>query len=240
MPKGIHLPLLSYVLIISHNHLIVKGFLCFFTKNHTQYVKVRGTHMEKINISGSGLALLICIGIGIATGREDFALWLWFLTAIILHEVGHLIMAYGCHTPIRSIKLDLLGAEIALGGMVSYKQEFLIAMGGPLANVLTVVVLYICHTGDINISNAEILLSASVVLAVFNLLPIESMDGGRMLSIFLSHLLSPTVAHVTLQITTGIFLFCLWLISGYALLMGGGMVSLFVFSLYMLARILGR
>ena len=123
---------------------------------------------------------------------------------------------------------------------MSYGQEFFIALGGPIANFLSAAVTFGVF-GEEALSGAGaagVFFAASVALGGFNLLPVGTMDGGRMLTAVLAGLFHPHLAYGCVKVTTALFLICLWLFSTYALLMGEGMLSLFVFSLCLLVRLL--
>ena len=199
-----------------------------------------GLKHQKINIRGTAWGLLGCLAWGLL-GDTEHELWLCLLFAILTHELGHIVLSKLCHVPVTGLSLDLFGARLQLDGMVSYGQEFFIALGGPLVNLLTAGVLY-ATLGEAVWQDGgwvSTFFVASMALAIFNLLPVGTMDGGRMLSAVLSCWWSPALADGVLKVTTGLFLAGLWLISGYALITGAGMLSLFVFSLCFMVRVLG-
>ena len=195
---------------------------------------------KRWKISGTALGLLGCVVTGCLLEREEMILWLGFLPAVFVHEAGHLLVARWCGVKVDGMKLDLLGARISLDGMVSYGHEFLVAFGGPLANFLCSFALYMALGKEVWLLQ-DMLSSffvSSVTLGAFNLLPVGTMDGGRMLAACLSGWVNPRVSYVCLRMTTALFLLALWLFSAYALLMGAGMLSVFVFALCLLLRLL--
>ena len=195
---------------------------------------------KRLKMSGTAWGILGCVAVGLLFGRDESLVWLCFLPAVLLHELGHLLMSWLCHAHIGGLKLDLLGARMTIDGMVSYKQEFLIALGGPLANFVTAMGTYGLWREDVLQGKGwqSLFFVASMALGAFNLLPVGTMDGGRMLTALLSYFVNPIVAYVIIKVTTAVFLLCLWLISTYTLLVGGGMLSLFVFSMCLLFRLL--
>ena len=195
---------------------------------------------RRVKISGTGWGLLASVAVGLFLGREESLLWLCFLAAVSVHEAGHLLMAWLCGVGIEGIRLDLFGARLSLTGMVSYGKEFLIVLGGPLANFLSAVLVFGFFQDSVLLGEGAVgaFFASSVALGVFNFLPVGTMDGGRLLTAMLSRLFGHRVAYVCLKMTTAIFLACLWLFSVYALLMGRGMISLFVFSFCLLVRLL--
>ena len=71
---------------------------------------------------------------------------------------------------------------------------------------------------------------------MMNLLPVASLDGGRILSCLLSLTLGADAARRVLRLLSLFLLSLLWLLSVYALLRAGQFLSLFVFSFSLLVR----
>ncbi len=156
--------------------------------------------------------------------------------AALLHELGHMAAAWGWGIPLRGLRLDLFGARMELGGLLSYRAELAVAAGGPLVSLAAAALVWPlgCFLGGLYLFSA-----VSLGLGLINLLPVRSMDGGRMLFCVLSLLFGERVADVTLRVTTGLFLGGLWLLSVYCLLRLGETLTLFTFALCLLIRLLG-
>jgi stage IV sporulation protein FB len=170
--------------------------------------------------------------------REALRVVAVIAAAAILHELGHIVVAWGCGIPVKTLRLDLFGARMELGGMLSYKRELAVAAGGPFVNLLSAVfVLPFCVRWGFE-GSGGLFLAASVCLGGLNLLPVQSLDGGRMLNAALSLLFGAEVGDGAVRLTTGLFLGGLWLLSVYALLRVGHMLTLFAFTLCLLFRLL--
>ncbi|MCA9435072.1 MAG: site-2 protease family protein [Candidatus Omnitrophica bacterium] len=112
---------------------------------------------------------------------------------VLLHEFGHSIAAkrYGIRT--RDITLYPIGGVAQLERMPDKPlQEFVVAIAGPAVNVVIAagIYLYLLATHSIpTIKELEAtggsfafrVLTANVILVLFNLLPAFPMDGGRAL-----------------------------------------------------------
>ena len=97
------------------------------------------------------------------------------LLAAALHEVGHLLAAKWMHIPIRAMRFDLLGARIDIKGRIlSYGEEWLLCMSGPLASLVFSLLgaLFWSH-GKL----AVVFSCASLLLGLLYLLPIQTFDG---------------------------------------------------------------
>lgn len=165
--------------------------------------------------------------------------------AILLHEVGHMIAARLCGVRMSALHIDLFGARLRLAGTVSYRHEAVIAAAGPAVNLLSAAVLLAVTRMDISTCLGgngvmEAFVLASLGLAAVNLLPVRSLDGGRVLYCILAPLCGERVADAVLVLGTALCLGGLWVFSVYALLRVGEMLSLFAFSICLLCRMMGR
>ncbi len=148
------------------------------------------------------LSLFILIFI-LARGESDpfyaLAFGLVLLVSILLHELGHSLvaMAFGCR--VRDITLMMIGGCATMLSMPRKAwQELLMALAGPLVSLLLAIggFLFAGLRLDANgvlvykpgMINEFVLIKVGGVnlfLFVFNLLPAFPMDGGRILRAFL-------------------------------------------------------
>lgn len=104
------------------------------------------------------------------------------LTAAFLHESGHfLVMCIMKNRP-EKLVLNAAGVEMSNrdGIKLSFQQEIFAAFAGPAINFLTALLLltiYNFFPRDYLVFNA----GTNICLGIFNLLPIETLDGGRIL-----------------------------------------------------------
>lgn len=149
------------------------------------------------------------------------------ICAVALHESGHLLYARLRRIPILSFELSMLGAQIKIDpSRLSYTDELLLAAAGPLAGLLGSAVCPSLFSGADLLPFSVI----SLCLSLFNLIPIETLDGGRILKCAISVLFSPDAADRALRISSFITLFVLWLFSVYLMLKSIDGVSVFAFS----------
>ncbi|EMA25882.1 CBS domain-containing protein [Haloarcula amylolytica] len=132
-------------------------------------------------------ALVWVLGIGAAVG---------LFTGVVLHELGHSLVAIRYGFPIDSITLWLFGGIAQLSEMPEdWKQELVIAIAGPIVSVAVGAVCFVAFqilpsgVGTI-VESARFILGylalMNIALAAFNMLPGFPMDGGRVLRALLA------------------------------------------------------
>ena len=111
---------------------------------------------------------------------------LLFFVSILLHELGHAVVArlHGLRT--RSITLFIFGGVAQLEkDPKDGRAEFWMAAAGPVVSLALAGVFYACATlpfvGPSAAAVAKYLALINLILAVFNLVPAFPMDGGRLL-----------------------------------------------------------
>ena len=108
---------------------------------------------------------------------------------VVVHELGHVFAARGFGWKVREVKLLPFGgvAEVEDAGGVSAKEEALVAIAGPLQNGWMALAAWGCGMlGFWDASWADYVIQANLMLALFNLLPIYPLDGGKLLQALLS------------------------------------------------------
>ncbi|MBR4407238.1 MAG: M50 family metallopeptidase, partial [Clostridia bacterium] len=111
-----------------------------------------------------------------------------YILVVILHEMAHFFVAKKLGYSMNKIFLLPYGAGISLNqNFVDEKDEILIASAGPLLNFflafLTISLWWLFPSVYIH---TETFVLANIVTGLINLLPCYPLDGGRILSSFLS------------------------------------------------------
>lgn len=115
----------------------------------------------------------------------------------IIHELGHLIAGLILKFKPEEVKLTPVGLQIRFKiDSREYNEKIkearslnikkvIIALAGPLTNLIIAVVTIIIGYFNANIQNTyiyQIIIYANFLIAMFNLIPIYPMDGGRLLN----------------------------------------------------------
>ncbi|WP_122088992.1 M50 family metallopeptidase [Halalkalicoccus subterraneus] len=135
-------------------------------------------------------------GAALTTGSRSWFLGLaaaiGLFVGVILHELGHSLVAIRYGFPIDSITLWIFGGLAQLSDQPEdWKQEFLIAIAGPIVSVLvgaaSYLLLFVVPTSlDGVVFVLAYLALLNIALAGFNMLPAFPMDGGRVLRALLA------------------------------------------------------
>jgi len=117
--------------------------------------------------------VFFCMGVGFLMGRWrlGFPLGALLLASLLLHEAGHIFAAGYLRVPVRECGIKLGGAYIRRAYGLRRRDEVLIAVSGPLANLLMVFpLLSMPRLGP------QIALF-NLVIGLTNLAPLPSSDG---------------------------------------------------------------
>lgn len=133
---------------------------------------------------------------------------------VALHELGHGVVARSFHLPVGEIVLHPFGGAASVDqDAPKPMQELLVAIAGPAMNVMLAAILLVATSAKLSLAvvrgetlgTAALstpstttllvwLLSANVVMAVFNMIPALPMDGGRVLRAILAMRTRPRTA----------------------------------------------
>ncbi|HHZ05198.1 MAG TPA: hypothetical protein GX401_00180 [Clostridiales bacterium] len=129
------------------------------------------------------------------------------LFGAVCHEAGHLVAMALQHTSAKSVQLNLFDINIrdTYKGCRGYIGEAAVLLGGPLANMVFGVVFLIIYSWYAN-PILQLLWYSNIILGVFNLLPIESLDGGNLLYLLLQRNYSFQTANNIVSIISFLFL----------------------------------
>jgi stage IV sporulation protein FB len=130
---------------------------------------------------------------GAATAWNSLLFMVLLFLCVLLHEFGHIFTARAFGVPTPYVTLLPIGGVAQLERIPEDpRQEFLIAIAGPMVNVvITLLLVFVggatlhgyaaTSLDNMQISMLDRLAAVNLFLALFNMIPAFPMDGGRVL-----------------------------------------------------------
>lgn len=148
------------------------------------------------------------------------------IAAALLHELGHLTAMLLCGVGVRGVSLRLFDVKIDADSPRGFARDLCVTLGGPAVNLLLAAAL---------VPTGSFFGGANLALGCFNLLPVQSLDGGRLLELLLLRRFGARACDRVMRIASFLFLLPLMTAGLYALLRSGYNYSLLAVSLYLTA-----
>ncbi len=170
------------------------------------------------------LMLLLC--------REDTVILC--LVSSMLHEFGHLFFMYIFHQRAESVTFGAFGIRIQRRSscILSYNKEAVIASGGILINFLIAFFSYLYYYLQSS-SFALKLMGVNIIIALFNMIPIEVLDMGRVIRYTLLSFTGENLCDRILKIVSVIFVNALAVATVCCSIFIGINISLIAVTLYL-------
>ena len=152
----------------------------------------------------------------------------------ILHETGHLLIMTSVGNKPQAIRFEITGMNIIRQPdlKISTKNEIFIALGGPLINLICflISVVILCIYENENILTFGCI---NLILMIFNLLPINKLDGGLALYYILSQKFDNLTCTKILKITSVFFIALIYVWGIYAFVSSKYNISLIIIAIFL-------
>jgi Zn-dependent protease len=150
-----------------------------------------------------------------------------FFLCVLLHEIGHSVVAQHYAIPVRKITLFIFGGASQISEEPSNaKMEFWVAVSGPLVSVALGAAFFMLGVLFNQVSPlqafAQYLTYINIALAVFNLIPGFPLDGGRVFQSIWWGLSRNLRQATSVTIFVGQVIASLFIILGVLLVFSGG------------------
>ena len=155
---------------------------------------------------------------------------LLFFTSVLLHELGHSMIALQEKVPVNSITLFIFGGVAHIGHEPETpRAEFRIVFAGPLTSLLLAAIFglisQVSSLGPQITGGALYLARINVILALFNLIPGFPLDGGRILRAILWHFNHDFQKATRWAANTGLTIALLFVAGGVVAMLTGNLIS---------------
>ncbi|NRS48378.1 M50 family metallopeptidase [Brevibacillus sp. HB2.2] len=152
------------------------------------------------------LLFWVVIGLSVVTGHFLEVITLFVI--VLIHELGHVAMARELGWTVKEVQLLPFGGVATMEDSYATDplDEIVVALAGPFLNMVMMAASYLFWFMGIWTEEwARFFLVSNLTIALFNLLPIWPLDGGRILLAVLCWFMS--YRHATMISMTGSTLF---------------------------------
>ena len=157
-------------------------------------------------------------------------IFLCYLVTVLLHEIGHAIVARHLGYQLEQISLLPFGAELSLqDDNFTSSDEIKIAVAGPLVNLILIIIcVSLWWIFPITYYYTDLFVFSNFITFVFNLLPVFPLDGGRVFRAIISKYKDTKTTEKIVSVTA---------ITLSLLFFGVFIVSIFIEPLYYMALV---
>ena len=152
----------------------------------------------------------------------------------LLHEMGHLLVMTSVGNKPQKVRFEITGMNIIRQPnlKISTKNEVLIALGGPFINFICflISVIILCIVNNENILTFGCI---NLILMLFNLLPINRLDGGMALYYMLIQKYDDVVCSKILRATSMIFITLIYAWGIYVFISSRYNISLIIIAIFL-------
>ena len=155
---------------------------------------------------------------------------------VLIHEIAHLLTALVLNVEVKSIAILPFGMALRIDSFVvrTPKKEILIALSGPLSNVVMIIlaeIFLLNHDANLNLLTF-VVVNWSVLL--LNLVPVPPLDGGRVVRALVIKYSGIMASAKIIRKISCIFLVIVWVMGIFLVILTKGNPSLCIIGAFLL------
>ena len=172
--------------------------------------------------------LKIFIFIAVFYFTKQINIYFCLMLFAFIHELGHLLAGVLVGFKPKSLTIMPLGISINFNIITINNiniKKLIIALAGPITNLLVILITYVLKTELYKITYQEIIYS-NLLIFLFNLIPLYPLDGGRILKYGLhikygikqSVILTNKISNIIIIVLTGVSLIATYYLQNIAII----------------------
>lgn len=156
------------------------------------------------------------------------------IASSLLHEMGHLVTMSCLGNKPQCVRFEITGMNIIRQPSIkiSSMHEILIALGGPVVNgfILLATCVLLCFFQSEKLFTISCI---NLILMVFNLLPVKSLDGGIVFYFLLLRKFSPDLCAKILKVSSMFFVVLIYIWGVYVLVSTNYNISVLIIATFL-------
>lgn len=175
----------------------------------------------KINIQIFAIIIILVI-------TKQIEIYVWLMLFAFIHEMAHTIIGLILKLKPKTLEIQPFGVGIIFESFEnSERNKIIIALAGPITNILIALIFIF-----IKIKVQTTIVNVNILLAMFNLIPIYPIDGGRILKAILTTKEGKERAETAINKVSNITLIIITLLSSILILVYKN-IGLFIIIIYL-------
>lgn len=158
----------------------------------------------------------------------------------LLHECGHIIAILMSNINISKIKINAFSVDMVQNNChnLPYSKEIFIILSGPVLNIILCILSEFAYS-ILKIEFLKLFSIQNFIVGILNLLPISSLDGGRILLILLEKQFDEYTSYRMSCIVSVIFIIPIFLL-GFCAVLRNFNFSILILAIYLSSFIIIR
>lgn len=124
---------------------------------------------------------------------DKTGIFLSLLVSILVHEVAHLFFIILFKSKVKSVKLIVGAVSVEYAEICETHKKVITVLAGPISNIMLALISFSFKNENLFILN--------LVVAIYNLLPLDGLDGGTIFHELLDLFLTEEKAELLFKIT---------------------------------------